>query len=88
MRFSDEEWERVTKRAAMAELAVGAWIGQVSVEAAEGRGSAAGLPDLLCLHTDVQRLQSVAAADELAALVRRLDVAVDAVVAEIERGRR
>ena len=86
VRFSDEEWSQVTGRAELANLAVGAWIGHIAVEVAAGHLASHGLPDLLRLHGDVLRMQSLAPRDELGALLRRLDAAVDAVVAEIERG--
>ncbi len=94
VRFSDEEWGQITGRAGEADLAVGAWIGQVAVEAATGRVAPVGLPDLLRLHSDVLRVQSAAPAEHnvptlmLRDLVERLDEAIDAVVAEIERSQR
>ena len=87
MRLSDEEWSQVTSRAAEAGLALGAWIGEVVVEASAGHRVSALLPDLLRLHSDVLRIDDLSPAGELRGLVRRLEVAVDAVVAEIERGR-
>ena len=85
----------VRERAALAWLAVGAWIGQTVLDAAE-RGGAAGAapPDLLRLHADVVLLGQTAAAggvavtEQVRVLLVRLDAAVDVVVGELERGRR
>ncbi|MDN5914211.1 MAG: hypothetical protein L0I76_03740 [Pseudonocardia sp.] len=94
MRFSAEEFDAVRTRARLAGLAVGAWVGQVAMDAAGRRDSAsAGLPDLLRLHADVVLTRQVAAASALEtarveALLRRLDAVIDAVTAEFERGRR
>ena len=84
----------VDERAALAGLAVGAWIGAAAVDVAGAGGlGTLGLPDLLRLHADVVSLERAAATggvghDAVVALLGRLDVAVDAVVAEIERSRR
>ena len=91
MRFSDEEWELVTARASDSGLAIGAWIGQLAVDGATGHVGSVDLPDLIRLHADVLRVESLQP-DELDRsvlqdLIDRLDTAVDAVVAEIE-GRR
>lgn len=94
VRFSDEELVLVRERATLAGLAVGAWIGQLVLGAAQdGPGPAAGLPDLLRLHVDVVLAERAAVAGgvghaEVAGLLARLDAAIDAVVAELERGRR
>ncbi|MDN5919518.1 MAG: hypothetical protein L0I76_31205 [Pseudonocardia sp.] len=94
VRFSTEELDAVRSRAALAGLAVGAWLGQTAMDAAAGRdGASAGLPDLLRLHSDVVRTQQSAAASgvEMArveGLLVRLDAVIDAVTAEFERGRR
>jgi hypothetical protein len=95
LRFSDAELAVVRERAALAGLAVGAWIGQTVLDAAE-RGGAAGAapPDLLRLHADVVLLGRTAAAggaavdEQVRVLLVRLDAAVDVVVGELERGRR
>lgn len=69
------------ERADLAGMAVGAWVGEVAVGAAEG----VGLVDLLRLHADVVAAgeAGVAAAD-VARLLKRLDEAVDVVVAAAE----
>jgi len=57
----------------------------------DGHVGSVGLPDLLRLHCDVVRLeQATLSADDAAirGLMQRLDAAVDAVVAELDRGRR
>lgn len=94
VRFSDDEMEAVRARAALAGSAVGAWIGHTAVLAAGG-GMAApvGLPDLLRLHADVVLLQRAAAVSgasgvgRVAEMLARLDTVIDAVVAEMGRGR-
>ncbi|MBW0100903.1 hypothetical protein [Pseudonocardia sp. KRD291] len=64
------------------------------MDAAAGRdGASAGLPDLLCLHSDVVRTQQAAAASgveiaRIEGMLLRLDAVIDAVTAEFERGRR
>lgn len=86
----------VRERAALAGLAVGAWIGQTVLNAAVGRGaSVAAPPDLLRLHADVVLLGQTAAArgvaveEHVRVLLVRLDAAVDVVVGELDgRGRR
>lgn len=93
MRFSDEEWELVAGRAGDAGLAIGAWIGQIAVEGAAGHVGSVDLPDLIRLHADILRVEDLLGDDEsdrpvLRELIDRLDAAVDAVVAEIEGGRR
>lgn len=92
VRFSDAEWDLITGCAGDAGSAVGAWIGQLAVDAATGRAGAVGLPDLLRLHGDVLQLQSLFPGDvierrALQELMARLDAAVDAVITEVE-GRR
>jgi len=93
VRFSDVELALVAERAELAGLAVGAWIGATAVEAARAGGGSVGLPDLLRLHADVASVGSAAGVvgvgrDQVVVLLARLDAAVDAVVAEIERSRR
>ena len=85
----------VRERAALAGLAVGAWIGQTVLDAAERGWTAAASPsDLLRLHADVVLLGRTAAAagiaveEQVHVLLVRLDAAVDVVVSELERGRR
>lgn len=94
VRFSDSELEAIRARAALAELAVAAWIGQVAAAVASGElDGPAGLPDLLRLHADVVVLERVVAAtdaqvgDRVVAMLVRLDDAIDAVVAEMGRVR-
>jgi hypothetical protein len=96
LRFSDAELALVRERAALAGLAVGAWIGQTVLDAAAGREASTASPlDLLRLHADVVLLGQTAAAGDVAieehvrVLLVRLDAAVDVVVGElVERGRR
>lgn len=94
VRFSDAELVLVRKHAALAGLAVGAWIGQTVLGAAVGvSDGAVGLPDLLRLHADAVSLDRAARTDgashtEIAEILVRLDAAVDAVVAELDRPRR
>ncbi len=93
VRFSDAELVVVRERAALNGLAVGAWIGQTVSTSRAGRRPPLGLPDLVRLHADVVGLERAAlaggvAAAQVAHLLARLDVAVDAVVAEFERRRR
>ncbi|WP_300007387.1 hypothetical protein [Pseudonocardia sp.] len=94
VRFSDAELVVVRGRAAVAGLAIGAWIGQtVLVAAARGSDTAVGLPDLVRLHADVvgvQRAASVASVGQadIVQMLARLDAAIDAVVSELGRSRR
>ena len=90
VRFSDAELEMVRGRAALAGLATAAWVGQTVVEVANGGSAPLGLVDLLRLHADVLALERVADGRdrEVAAMLARLDVAVDAVVADVGRTRR
>jgi len=94
VRFSDAELGLVRERATLAGLAVGAWIGQMAIEAAEGGAtSSAGLPDLLRLHADVALVAQLSGANEafserVAHLLARLDAAIDLAVSELERGSR
>jgi hypothetical protein len=95
VRFSSAELGLVRERAALAGLAVGAWIGQVAIEAAErGTSTSVGLPDLLRLHADVALAGQVAGSDavevaeRVACLLTRLDAAIDLVVGEFERDQR
>ena len=95
MRFSSAELGLVRERAALAGLAVGAWIGQAAIEAADrGTSTSIALPDLLRLHADVALAGQVAGSDgvevaeRVACLLARLDAAIDLVVAELERGSR
>lgn len=90
MRFSDDELELIQERAALAGLAVRAWVGQAVLEVASGGPSSVGLVDLLRLHADVLALERVAdgRGKEVAVMLVRLDVAVDRLVAEVGRTRR
>jgi len=94
VRFSESELLVVRERAALAGLAVGAWIGQTVLEVAQrGEASSVELPDLLRLHGDAVLVQQagmgdVGADEEVRRLLARLDAVVDVVVAEFERGRR
>lgn len=95
VRFSSAELGLVRERAALAGLAVGAWIGQAAIDAAEGSTSRSiGLPDLLRLHADVALARQVLGSggvevtDRMACLLARLDAAIDVVVTEFERGSR
>jgi len=94
VRFSDAELAVVSERAALAGLAVGAWIGQSALDfAPRGLAASLDLPDLLRLHADVVLVARAAAADPLVngqveRLLSRLDAVVDAVVVESERARR
>ncbi|TQM11006.1 hypothetical protein FB558_3536 [Pseudonocardia kunmingensis] len=95
MRFSDAELVLVQERAALAGLAVGAWIGQTVLDVAQ-RGDVVvslGLPDLLRLHADVVLVERAASAGgvvdaQVGRLLARLDAVVDVVVAELDRARR
>jgi hypothetical protein len=90
VRFSDAELVVVRERAALAGLALGAWVGQTVLGAATCCSDAAvGLPDLLRLHADavsVERAARAAGAPlaDVAEMLVRLDAAVDAVVAELD----
>jgi hypothetical protein len=94
VRFSDAELVVVRERAGLAGLAVGAWIGQTAIEAAErGTSTSAGLPDLLRLHADVVLIAHLSGADvavseSVGHLLARLDAAIDLAVSAIERGAR
>ncbi|MHA6632096.1 hypothetical protein ACU61A_42265 [Pseudonocardia sichuanensis] len=94
VRFSESELLVVRERAALAGLAVGAWIGQTVLEVARrGEAPPAELPDLLRLHADAVLVQQsgtgdVRADEEVRRLLARLDAVVDVVVAEFDRGRR
>lgn len=81
VRFSEAELAAVQERAALAELAVGAWVGQAAVEACDPDSTgSAGLPDLLRLHADVVAVAgSVDNRDTLERLLGRLDAAVQAI---------
>lgn len=103
VRYSEEEFEIVAARARLARLAVGAWLGQTALDAAQGdQRGVVGLPDLLRLHADITLVARLlghgdAQVDDprddqrdqqrgdrvgrVAALLERLDVAIDAVVA-------
>lgn len=92
VRFSESELLAVQERAALAGLAVGAWIGQTVLEVARrGNAPLAELPDLLRLHADAVLVQQAATGDvgadeEVRRLLARLDAVVDVVVAKLERG--
>ncbi|MGD9990526.1 hypothetical protein [Pseudonocardia sp.] len=93
MRFSESELRAVRERAALAGLAVGAWIGETVLNVARrGEVSVVELPDLLRLHADVVQLQQAATGDvgtdqQIRRLLTRLDAVIDVVTAEFERGR-
>lgn len=94
VRFSDAELIVVRERAALAGLAMGAWVGQTVLGVATcGSAAAVGLPDLLRLHADAVSVERAARAagtrhEDVAELLVRLDAAVDAVVAGLDRPRR
>ncbi|OSY39328.1 hypothetical protein C8E95_5656 [Pseudonocardia autotrophica] len=94
MRLSDAELVVVRERAALAGLAVGAWVGQTVLAVATGGSDAVvGLPDLLRLHVDAVSVERAARAggarlEDVMEMLVRLDAAVDAVIAELERPRR
>lgn len=94
VRFSDAELVVVRERAALAGLAVGAWVGQTVLGVATcGPDAVVGLPDLLRLHADAVSVERAARAagverEDVAQMLVRLDAAVGAVVAELERPRR
>ncbi|TQM09819.1 hypothetical protein [Pseudonocardia kunmingensis] len=93
VRFSESELLVVRERAALAGLAVGAWIGETVLDVARrGEVSSVELPDLLRLHADAVLVQQTATGDvradeEVRRLLARLDAVVDVVVAQFERGR-
>ncbi|MGH3613639.1 MAG: hypothetical protein ACRDRK_13820 [Pseudonocardia sp.] len=78
----------------MTGLAVGAWVGHVVLGVAtHGSDSAVGLRDLVRLHADVVAIGHLATAAgvspaDIAEMLARLDAAIDAVVAELDRARR
>lgn len=86
VRFSDAELVLVGERAALAGLAVRAWIGATVVEVARSGGTASvTLPDLLRLHADVLAVERAATtvgvcSSEVAALLARLDAVVDEII--------
>lgn len=87
MRFSDPELDVVRERAALAGLAVGAWIGETVLGAATlGADDPVGLLDLVRLHADVVAVAGVAGTrhEDVAKMLVRLDAAIDAVVAASE----
>lgn len=94
VRFSDAELVVVRERAALAGLAVGAWVGQTVLGVATwGSEPVVGLPDLLRLHADAVSVERAARAGgarhaDVEEILVRLDAAVDAVVAELDRPRR
>ncbi len=84
VRFSTAELALVRERADLAGMAVGAWVGEAALGAAEG----VGLVDLLRLHADVVAAREVGVdAEDVARLLGRLDEAVDVVVAAVGRPR-
>lgn len=91
VRFSDAELLLVRQRAALAGLAVGAWVGQTVLGVATGDSDAVvELPDLLRLHADavsVERAARAAGAGnaDVVRMLVRLDAAIDAVVGELDR---
>lgn len=87
VRFSEAELEVIRERAALAGLAVGAWIGETVLGVAtRGADATVGLLDLLRLHADVVAVAGVAGTRhaDVAKLLVRLDTAIDAVVAAVE----
>lgn len=91
MRFSDPELDVVRERAALAGLAVGAWIGETVLGAAtRGRDDPVGLLDLVRLHADVVAVAGGAGTrhENVAEMLVRLDAAIDAIVAAIDRAPR
>lgn len=94
VRFSDAELVVVRERAALAGLAVGAWVGQTVLGTATcGSDAVVGLPDLLRLHADAVSVERAARAagarhEDVVKMLVRLDVVVDAVVAKLGRSLR
>ncbi|MHA6783977.1 hypothetical protein ACVGOW_23730 [Pseudonocardia saturnea] len=94
VRFSEAELVLVRDRAAGAGLAVGAWIGETVLGvAARGAENPVGLLDLVRLHADVVAIERATRATctrpgDVAEMLVRLDVAIDAVVAASDRARR
>ncbi len=86
VRFSDAEIDVVRERAALAGMAVGAWIGHLALAGAHGaeRQGVVGLPELLRLHADVVLVGRAVGGDDhgeqVAGLLARLDAAIDVVV--------
>ena len=81
VRLSSDELSLVQERAQLAGLAVGAWIGQIVVDAADEETP---LVALLRLHADVVAARAVGLpAREAALLLERLDRAIDAVLSEV-----
>lgn len=86
VRFCDAELALVGERAALAGLAVGAWIGATVLDVARAGGSSVvTLPDLLRLHADVLAVERAATRaglgrEEVLALLARLDIVVDEIV--------
>ena len=74
------ELDVVRDRAALAGMALGAWIGQVAVDAAGGRQQGQ-LRDLLRLHADVLALVGEGPDEARRALLVRLESAIDELVA-------
>lgn len=81
VRFSDAEFDAVGAAAANGGVATGAWIGDVAVRAA-GVGRPGELGSLLRLHADVVQFAAHGGGD-VGELLRRLDAAVEAVVASL-----
>lgn len=82
VRFSDAEPTLVGARAALAGLAVGAWVGATVLDAAHVGGSLVALPCLPRLHADVLTVERATAQvgvghAEVVALLVRLDTVVD-----------
>lgn len=94
VRFSDAESVLVRDRAAVAGLAVGAWIGETVLGIAmRGADDPVGLLDLVRLHADVVAIERAARAtgtrpEDVVEMLVRLDAAIDAVVAASDRARR
>ncbi|MGE0840414.1 MAG: hypothetical protein AB7M36_11125 [Pseudonocardia sp.] len=87
VRFSEAELVLIRERAAVAGLAVGAWIGETVLGVAlRGADDPIGLLDLVRLHADVVAVAGVAGIrhEDVAKMLVRLDAAIDAVVAASE----
>lgn len=85
VRFSDAELTLVGERAALAGLAVGAWIGATVLDVARAAGPSVTLPDLLRLHSDVLTVERATTRvgvgrEEVLALLVRLDTVIDRLV--------
>lgn len=91
VRFSEAELVLVRERAAVAGLAVGAWIGETVLGVAtRGADDPIGLLDLVRLHADVVAVAGAVGIrhEDVAKMLVRLDAAIDAVVAATDAARR